>query len=135
MEVHEKIRFSRESKNWSQEKMAEKLNMSVSGYSKIERGETKVSIPKLKKIAEAFETELMELMFLGEKYTYFSGNDNSNNGYNIIGSAGLTFEIEKLQLSLEHQKILLQQKDKDIARLEEIIQLLKEHNYKVDDNL
>ena len=68
----------------------------------------------------------MELMFLGEKYTYFSGNDNSNNGYNIIGSAGLAFEIEKLQLSLEHQKILLQQKDKDIARLEEIIQLLKE---------
>ena len=50
MEVHEKIRFSRESKNWSQEKMAEKLNMSVSGYSKIERGETKVSIPKLKKL-------------------------------------------------------------------------------------
>lgn len=49
MEVHEKIRFLRESKDWSQEAMAGKLNMSVSGYSKIERGETKIAIPKLKK--------------------------------------------------------------------------------------
>jgi transcriptional regulator with XRE-family HTH domain len=47
MKVHEKIRNLREAKNWSQEEMAAKLNMSVNGYSKIERGETKAYIPKL----------------------------------------------------------------------------------------
>ena len=39
MKVHEKIRLIRESKHWSQEDMAEKLNMSLNGYVKIERGE------------------------------------------------------------------------------------------------
>ncbi|MFY9259608.1 MAG: helix-turn-helix transcriptional regulator [Gallionella sp.] len=67
MEVYKKIRFLRESKNWSQEEMAEKLNMSPSGYSKIERGETKVAIPKLVKIAEVFEVDLIELIPLDGK--------------------------------------------------------------------
>jgi transcriptional regulator with XRE-family HTH domain len=67
MEVHEKIRFLRESKDWSQEDMAGKLNMSVSGYSKIERGETKIALSKLKKVSEILGIDVMELMSLGEK--------------------------------------------------------------------
>lgn len=34
MKFHEKIRFMRQSKNWSQEDMADKLGMSVAGYAK-----------------------------------------------------------------------------------------------------
>ena len=41
MSVNEKIRKFREAKDWSQEQMAEKLNMSLNGYAKIERGEVK----------------------------------------------------------------------------------------------
>ena len=52
MKVHEKIRLIRESKNWSQEDMAEKLKMSVNGYAKIERGETKAYNSYLEHIAE-----------------------------------------------------------------------------------
>ncbi|MDG2946910.1 helix-turn-helix domain-containing protein [Bisgaard Taxon 10/6] len=37
MNINEKIRRIRESKEWSQEQMAEKLNMSLNGYAKIER--------------------------------------------------------------------------------------------------
>ncbi len=40
MHIHEKIRFLRQQKGWSQEKMAEKLDMTSNGYAKIERGET-----------------------------------------------------------------------------------------------
>jgi transcriptional regulator with XRE-family HTH domain len=47
MKVQEKIRSMRESKNWSKEEMATKLNMSVNGYSKIERGETNLHLSKL----------------------------------------------------------------------------------------
>jgi transcriptional regulator with XRE-family HTH domain len=126
MEVYEKIRFLRESKNWSQEEMAEKLNMSLSGYSKIERGETKVSIPKLKTIAEILEIDLMELMFLGEKHVYLSGNDNSNNGYNIIGSTELAFENQKLQLIVELKDKELAMKDREIAYLTELLDMHKQ---------
>ena len=36
--MHDKIRMMREFRQLSQEDMAEKMNMSLSGYAKIERG-------------------------------------------------------------------------------------------------
>lgn len=47
----EKIRKMRETKVWSQEQMAEKLNMSLNGYAGIECGETKLYLDKLEQIA------------------------------------------------------------------------------------
>lgn len=43
MNINEKIKRLREGKHWSQEEMAQKLNMSKNGYAKIERGETSAS--------------------------------------------------------------------------------------------
>jgi transcriptional regulator with XRE-family HTH domain len=118
MEVHEKIRFLRESKDWSQEDMAGKLNMSVSGYSKIERGETKVAISKLKKVADIFGIDVIELMTLGEKHVYLI-SENSNNGCNIIGSpVELAFENQK-------QKLIIELKDKELAMQQREIENLK----------
>jgi len=118
MKVHEKIRFMRESKDWSQEEMAAKLNMSVSGYSKIERGETKGYIPKLEQIAKEFEMELMELLSFGERHILI--NENSNHGCNVIGSSTeLVFENQKQQLIISHQ-------DETIAHLKQEIIYLKE---------
>ncbi len=138
MQVHEKIRSIRQSKNWSQEKMAEKLKISTNGYAKIERGETKAHIPKLEQIAEILELDLMELLTSREKNVFYFIGDNSPNNSNsqFTGTSNeITFEMQKLQLTIKHQKELLEQKDKNIARLEEVIQLLKEHNHKADDNL
>lgn len=42
MSVNEKVRLFRELNQWSQEEMAERMNMSVAGYAKIERGETNI---------------------------------------------------------------------------------------------
>jgi transcriptional regulator with XRE-family HTH domain len=124
MEVHEKIRYLRESKNWSQEEMAEKLNMSPSGYSKIERGETKAAIPKLIKIAEMLEVDLIELIPLDGKNVYLN-NNYSNNGCHFNGSAELAFEIQKLQLHLELKGKELALQQREIENLKEIIALLK----------
>lgn len=128
MKVHEKIRSLREAKNWSQEEMAAKLNMSVNGYSKIERGETRVHIPKLEKISEVLEMDLIELMCLGERRTYLSGNDNSNNGYNIIGSTELAFENQKLQLQLEMKDKEIDYLKTQVLQLQEINALLKKES-------
>ena len=71
MSVNEKIRKVRESKAWSQEQMAEKLNMSLNGYAKIERGETKLYLDKRSKIAQVFDIDVVELMqFDGKKYLF-----------------------------------------------------------------
>ena len=125
MEVHEKIRLLREAKNWSQEDMAEKLNMSISGYSKIERGATKAYLSKIKQIAEVLDVDLIELIPLDGKNLYLN-NNHSNNGCHITGSpAELTFEVQKLQLINQHQQEIIAQKNKDIARLETIVQLMQ----------
>jgi transcriptional regulator with XRE-family HTH domain len=127
MEVYEKIRFLRESKNWSQEEMAEKLNMSPSGYSKIERGETKIAIPKLVKIAETLEVDLIELIPLDGKNVYlFSNNHTNGDGCQIIASpTELSFEVQKLQMQLELKDKELAMKDRENENLREIIALLK----------
>lgn len=62
MSVNEKIRTIRETRNWSQEDMAEKVNMSKNGYAKIERGETKLNLHKLEQIANIFNIDVLELI-------------------------------------------------------------------------
>ncbi len=124
MKIQEKIRVLREARDWSQEEMATKLNMSTNGYAKIERGETKASFPKLEQIAEIFDVELMELLSYGEKHVYLI-NDNSDNGCNIIGSPELAFEIQKLQLVTNHKDEIIGNQKQEIAYLKEMIELLK----------
>ena len=54
MEVHQKIKLLRLTKDWSREEVAAKLDMSPNGYGSIERGETDVNLSRLKKIAQLF---------------------------------------------------------------------------------
>lgn len=61
MDINEKIRKLRESNSWSQEQMAEKLNMSLNGYAKIERGESNIYLEKLEQIAQVFDIDVVEL--------------------------------------------------------------------------
>mgnify|MGYP000353102409 CR=1 FL=1 len=127
MKVHEKIRTLREAKNWSQEEMAKRLNMSVNGYSKIERGETKAYIPKMEQIAEVFEVDLLELIPKNGNNIYL--NNNNGSGCNIIGSpTELAFENEKLQLMLEMKDKELAMQQREIGNLREQVLQLKEIN-------
>ena len=64
VKIHEKIRILREEKQWSQEEFAAKLGLSVNGYRKIERGETRLNIPRLQQLADVFEMDILELMQL-----------------------------------------------------------------------
>lgn len=124
MKVHEKIRSLREAKNWSQEDMAAKLNMSVNGYSKIERGETKTYIPKLEQIAEIFGVDLIELIPMDGKNIYLF--NNNGDGCHIFNSeAQLVFENEKLHLELKYKTEIIEQQKQQIADLKDYIELLK----------
>lgn len=126
MKVHEKIRFLRESNKLSQEDMASKLNMSVSGYSKIERGESNTNFDKLEQIAEAFGlNDVAELISLGERYILINdkGHNNIHNGNSFISESQLASENEKLHLMLAHKNELIGFKDKLISQLE------RENNY------
>ncbi|MDP3010098.1 MAG: helix-turn-helix transcriptional regulator [Methylococcales bacterium] len=126
MKFHEKIRFMRQSKNWSQEDMADKLGMSVAGYAKIEQGRTDANFSKMEQIASVFDMDIVELLSFGEKNVICLIGDNSVNISQIIGSSkDLAYELQKLQLMLQHKDEMMTQKDKEIAGLKEVVALLK----------
>ena len=145
--VNEKIRKVRESKAWSQEQMAEKLNMSLNGYAKIERGETKLYLDKLEQIAQVFDIDVVELMQSDGKNICFQIESPVLGAiYQGVGESSLLIEIERLRLTLSHSqevlvstqklladkeewtKNLVEQKDAEIHALKEIIALLKQNS-------
>ncbi|WP_386693529.1 helix-turn-helix domain-containing protein [Lonepinella sp. MS14435] len=124
MTPNQKIRLMREEHNWSQEEMAEKLNMSPSGYAKFERGETRLYLDKLEKIAHIFNIDLTEL--LNERNICVLISENSQQSSNYYGdNNAILLELEKLKVADEFKNQIIQQKDNEIASLKEIIALLK----------
>lgn len=131
MKINEKICLIRHLKKLSQEEMAEKLQLSVNGYADIERGKTDVQMSRLEQIAKALDVDIYELFNFAEKNVIFltvENNPFSSNfiiGQNINHSKEADFEIKKLQLMFEHSQLTIEQKDKEIAGLKEIIELMK----------
>lgn len=62
MEIHNKIKFFRLSKNLTQAYLADELQIDVANYSRLERGETSITINRLQKIAELLEVNINELL-------------------------------------------------------------------------
>jgi transcriptional regulator with XRE-family HTH domain len=60
MEIHDKIRTIRISKGFTQEYIADKLNIDAVNYGRIERGQTKITIDRLIKIAEIFDVKVID---------------------------------------------------------------------------
>ncbi len=61
MEFKEKIKSLRKSKNWSQDDVANKLNISLVAYSKIERGITDINLSRIIQLAEIYDINISEL--------------------------------------------------------------------------
>ena len=62
-----KIRKIREIKNYSQDYIAQSLGLSVRAYSKIETGETQLTIKRLNEISGILEVTPMEILGFDEK--------------------------------------------------------------------
>lgn len=127
MNTHEKIREIRESLDWSQEKMAEQLHMSANGYAKIERGETKLRLDKLEKIAQIFNIDIIELLSSNDKGLFLMmnehGDNNNANHYNSASS--LIATIDKLNAVIEQKDLLLAEKERQIQTLNQLVISLK----------
>ena len=131
MSVNEKVRKIREAKDWSQEQMAEKLDMSLNGYAKIERGESKIYLDKLEQIAQVFDIDVIELMQSDGRNICFQIESPLGSVYQGGGETQLLIEIERLKLALSHANDkegllnkLLEQKDSEIKALKEFVRML-----------
>jgi transcriptional regulator with XRE-family HTH domain len=125
MQLGEKITLMRTLKGLTQEEMAEKLSMSTTGYAKIERGETKLQNPRLEKIADVLGMELSDLLNFDTKNVFnFAENWTHSNLVNstiYLTETQCAHELEKAHLMIEQQ-------NKEIVYLKEIIELMKHKN-------
>jgi len=126
MKINEKIRFIRELKGWSQEEMAEKLNMSLGGYANIERGETNVQYSRLQQISNILDMKLSELIDLDEKTLQVILAGDENSGSNQLISINTAEKQVELQHQLEKAELKIEQLQNEISYLKEENSHLKE---------
>ncbi|WP_373740638.1 helix-turn-helix domain-containing protein [Neisseria sp.] len=121
--------------NWSQEEMAERMNISESSYSRLERGESRLDLAKLEKLAAIFKVDIGELVTSDGKSLICLNGENSGNHasyYINTTSENLVSELEKVKLELEHAREvagykdqIIEQKDNEIAALKSLLAALQ----------
>jgi len=124
LNLAERIKFMRNFYGWSQEQMAEKLQLATSSYAKIERGQSDVTFSKLQQIVEIFGIELSDLFKLNEKNVF---NIICSTDVHEVSSINIyTCDAAKFQHENEKLKFLVEQKDKEINLLQQHLNELRE---------
>jgi len=128
-QVGVKIKQLRTIKGWSRQQIADRLEMSVTGYGGIERGETDVCITRLARIATVFEIALSDLLGWNEKITFNLSQDNNQDCDNLqawqFGSPSQETKDLILKNELEKCRLLQQAQQTEIKQLKKIITLLE----------
>ena len=124
--IHEKIRLFRIAKGWTQEELADKLELSVNGYGEIERGNSDIKLSRVEQIAGLLGVEIMDLFDTNDRNVFNLGANNGTqyNHYNSNGTAELQVEIEKLQLIIQLKDKEIELKDEKISHLMDVNKLL-----------
>ena len=126
MSVHEKIKLARIAKGWTQEDLAEKLEMSINGYGDLERGNRDIKLSKLEQISGLLDVDVSEFFSSTSKSIFcFAGSENDQSNWHVshwhVGDTSA--KILKLEFELEKQQLLNAEKDKEIVLLKRIIEL------------
>jgi len=107
--ISQNIRTIREMKNLTRDFVAGELDMTYSGYGKIERGEIDITISKISKLADIFGISISDLLFFDVSYFFntdtedkFDGQSGnaSNSGVRTLGipnSRLLDFQVKKVK--------------------------------------
>lgn len=82
--VEKNIKQIRELKNFSQEYISSQLGLSIRAYSKIESGETQLTINRLNQISQILEVPPMEILGFDEKQVFNHCKQEGNIGINHI---------------------------------------------------
>ncbi|MCQ9122099.1 hypothetical protein BKG95_05945 [Rodentibacter pneumotropicus] len=129
-QIRQNIRDIREDKNLTQADMAERLSMSVTGYAKLERGETNISIERLHRIAQVLGVDVIELMASNNDgvVVFNNSNDNFSNSTNFsiaLGNPALEGEIKHLNYIILAKNELLDAREREIESLKQQIDALQ----------
>jgi len=119
MEIGIKVKKLRELRNFTQEYMAKHLDMTTSGYGKIERDESEVSYQRLEKIAEVLGIKVEDIINFNEKLVFnvMHNQTGITNGY--VVNNGISSDEKSL-----YEQMIAQLKEEN-AYLKSIIDKLR----------
>jgi transcriptional regulator with XRE-family HTH domain len=110
-----KIKQLRELKNYTQEFMATQLGLSTRAYSKIESGETQLTINRLNEISSVLGIEPMEILGCDHKNIFT--NCTQEGDYSTMGSSSYSMP-DKL---LEQYELRIQQLETEVLFLRTLV--------------
>jgi len=113
MNIGEKIKTIRLTKNLTQQFVANAIGVSVTGYGDIERGNTKdITITRLEQIAKVLDVSPGEL--LEEKHDKHNNHNNHNTSSNT--------DLMRLQQEIiENYKTAMEQKEKETEYFKQLL--------------
>ena len=111
MNYYERIKKFREFRNYTQEYMAENLNITQRAYSSIENGKTQLTVDRLFEIAKILNVTVIELLEL-EITTYY--NKNFNNGANHNKGGDFIFKKDDFEEQRKLYERIIQTKEEEI---------------------
>lgn len=121
MKIGNKIQRIRELKNIPPKDMADRLNITTSGYQKIERDEVSINMERLEEISSIFEMKPEDVISFDEKVV-FNIYNGTNYNHNVGPNHFNPFPEEMKKLYEENAR-LQEEKNKLQA---EMIQMLQE---------
>jgi transcriptional regulator with XRE-family HTH domain len=80
------VKRFRELKDLTREQMAADLNLSLSGYSKLERGEIEMTLNRLYEIADVLEVDISQILNFDAKYIFNISNSQGVQGFDKGGN-------------------------------------------------
>lgn len=108
LQPEQKLKQIRELKNLSQEYIANQLGLSVRAYSKIETGETQLTINRLNEISRIMGVDPIEVLGFDEKQVFNNCKQEGNIGINHINLPDkLVKQYEQTIQSLKEQIALM----------------------------
>lgn len=119
LQIGENIRKIREVKGYSQEYMANKLNISQRRYSTIESDNKKIDAERLKAIAEILEVNVLDILTFNDKAFF-------NNNYCTQSSVGMfnTVHLGEAKLN-EVQEARIKELQDEVSHLREQVKFLQ----------
>lgn len=121
------MRELREQQGLTQAELAEKIGLTPNGYAKIERNETTPQAESIKRIAQALGVS-MDTLMNGDKENknIIILSDNKMTEHSVtIGIKNVNCNDDEYKNQIDLLKQIIEEKEKRIKNLEEIIELLK----------
>jgi transcriptional regulator with XRE-family HTH domain len=99
MKIGQKIKKIREFKNFTQEYVAFEIGLSQSAYSKIEQGETELTLTRLKQISVVFEMSPEDILTFNGNFLFSDSHEKvKESDYNRLQSMQSAAEQYEMQL-------------------------------------